>query len=193
MPVFVLKRIRVQFMGHSINSPLANRLSQVSPGERARSTSLFRLVGWFRFCTDSCGSSDSDSNFPYGSSSIQEYGFNPITGKIYNPATTHDLMSYCPAFGSKEGWIAPFTWMQMFNRLSPSVVAAAEAGATDATGAFHATDAASSLVVNATIFNPEAPDFNPAIPGKLGALYQINTGVELALAEGGYSHCATPA
>jgi len=136
---------------------------------------------------DSCGSADGDSNFPYGSSSIQEYGFNPITGKIYNPATTHDLMSYCPAFGSKEGWIAPFTWLQMFNKLSPSVVAAAEAGAASETGAFQATDAASSLVVNATIFNPEAPDFNPAIPGKLGALYQINTGVELALAEGGYA------
>ena len=50
---------------------------------------------------DACGSSDSGSDFPYSSSSIQEYGFNPITGQIYDPATTHDLMSYCPAGGSK--------------------------------------------------------------------------------------------
>jgi hypothetical protein len=68
---------------------------------------------------DACGSNDGNSDFPYGSSSIQEFGFNPITGKIYNPATTHDLMSYCPSGGSKLGWIAPFTWTKMFNKLIP--------------------------------------------------------------------------
>ena len=37
---------------------------------------------------DACGSNDSSSAFPYGSSSIQEFGFNPLTGKIYNPNNT---------------------------------------------------------------------------------------------------------
>ncbi len=71
---------------------------------------------------DSCGSSDGGSPFPYASSSIQEYGFNPLTGKIYTPGTTHDLMSYCPAGGSKQGWIAPYTWSQMAAKLdAPSL------------------------------------------------------------------------
>lgn len=69
---------------------------------------------------DACGSSDNTSTWPYGSSSIQEFGFNPITGKVYNPATTHDLMSYCPAGGSKQGWISPYTWNYMFNELRAS-------------------------------------------------------------------------
>jgi hypothetical protein len=76
---------------------------------------------------DSCGSSDSTTDYPYASSSIQEYGFNTITGKIYDPATTHDLMSYCPAGGSKQGWISPFTWNRMFNKLSPPALALAAA------------------------------------------------------------------
>ena len=76
---------------------------------------------------DSCGSSDGNADFPYASSSIQEFGFNPITGKIYDPATTHDLMSYCPSGGSKQGWISPFTWNKMFNKLSASALATAAA------------------------------------------------------------------
>ena len=34
---------------------------------------------------DACGSNDSNSDFPYANSSIQEVGYNPITGKIYDP------------------------------------------------------------------------------------------------------------
>jgi uncharacterized repeat protein (TIGR01451 family) len=71
---------------------------------------------------DSCGSDDDSSAWPYAGSSIQEFGFNPITGKVYNPASTHDIMSYCPAGGSKEGWIAPYTWSYMFNKLNASAV-----------------------------------------------------------------------
>ena len=69
---------------------------------------------------DACGSNDNNSTFPYSSSSIQEFGFNPITGKVYNPANTHDLMSYCPSGGSKQGWVSPFTWSRMFNNIASS-------------------------------------------------------------------------
>ena len=37
--------------------------------------------------SDDCGSDDGNSDFPYTTSSIQEFGFNPDTGKIYDPAT----------------------------------------------------------------------------------------------------------
>ena len=69
---------------------------------------------------DACGSNDDNSTFPYASSSIQEFGYNPVTGKIYSPSSTHDLMSYCPAGGSKEGWISPFTWNTMYNKFTPA-------------------------------------------------------------------------
>lgn len=72
---------------------------------------------------DACGSSDSSTNWPYSNSSIQEYGFNPFTAKVYDPANTQDIMSYCPAGGSTQGWISPFTWQTMFNKFSPSLTA----------------------------------------------------------------------
>lgn len=146
---------------------------------------------------DSCGSADDNANFPYGSSSIQEFGFNPITGRIYDPADTHDVMSYCPAAGSKNGWVSPFTWSTMFNQLAPSISAysaqaqvvagAQEPKAPELTGVMRATGAAESLVVNATIFNPDHADYNPAMPGKLGDLHRVETGVAYALPKGDYA------
>ncbi len=116
---------------------------------------------------DDCGSDDSSSDFPYATSSIQEFGYNPITGKIYNPANTHDLMSYCPAQGTKEGWISPFTWNRMFNNFSPTALVAAS-GVSKASSA---AQIAESLVVNATLFNPAITPGG----GKLGELYRFNT------------------
>jgi hypothetical protein len=132
--------------------------------------------------TDDCGSNDGSSDFPYSTSSIQEFGFNPITSKIYDPADTHDLMSYCPAGGSKQGWISPFTWNRMFNNLSPSLAAAQ--GAVNEASVMQATANNKSLVVNATIYNP---DFSPTVPGELGDLYQIAAGLSYPLPAGDYS------
>jgi hypothetical protein len=108
---------------------------------------------------DACGSSDDTSVFPYGSSSIQEFGFNPVTAKVYNPASTHDLMSYCPAGGSKEGWISPYTWTYMFNDLKTSSVADLAATADVA------------LAVSLTVSNP---DLGPE-QGVFGEVSKINT------------------
>ncbi len=124
--------------------------------------------------SDSCGSSDDTTDFPYSSSSIQEFGFNPITGKIYDPSTTQDLMSYCPSGGSKQGWISPFTWNRMFTKLSPSTLVAAAPTATYT----------STLVVNATIANPAMG----AATGQLGDLHKIDASAPLTdIAPGDYS------
>ncbi len=96
---------------------------------------------------DSCGSSDDDSTFPYASSNIQEFGFNPLTGKIYNPNTTHDVMSYCPGGGSKEGWIAPFTWNIMAGKLDAPGLSAQAVKSTQATGPM--------LVTAISVSNPD--------------------------------------
>jgi hypothetical protein len=124
---------------------------------------------------DSCGSSDSNADFPYASSSIQEFGFNPITGKIYDPANTHDLMSYCPSGGSKQGWISPFTWNKMFNKLSASALATAAAPTASYT---------STLVVNATIGNPAlGPE-----SGHFGDLHKLDSDAPLTpVPAGSYS------
>jgi hypothetical protein len=132
---------------------------------------------------DACGSNDSNSDFPYSNSSIQEVGFNPFTGKIYNPSNTQDLMSYCPSGGSKLGWIAPFTWNKMFNDLGLNRYSDQPATNTQPY-IMHATAAAESLVVNATVYNP---DLNPPIPGALGELYRTEGGEAISLPAGDYA------
>jgi hypothetical protein len=133
---------------------------------------------------DSCGSNDGNSNFPYSSSSIQEVGFNPITGKIYDPATTHDLMSYCPSGGSKQGWISPFTWKTMYNRLVPSSAVANLSKGAAPVGVYALSGSAESLVINATVFNPAV---HPDQSSKLGELYRVNGGLSYGVAPGDYA------
>jgi hypothetical protein len=128
--------------------------------------------------SDDCGSNDDSSPFPYSTSSIQEFGFNPITGKIYNPANTHDVLSYCPGNGSKEGWISPYTWSYMYNRLD----ALAQQTAVRAT---QPSDG-ESLIVNATIYNPEAPSYDPNTPGTLDDLYRLTDAFAYPVAPGDY-------
>lgn len=101
---------------------------------------------------DACGSNDDDSTWPYATSSIQEFGFNPVTGKVYDPSTTHDVMSYCPAGGSKQGWISPFTWSRMFTQLSSSVADAQLAQTAD-------TALAVSLQVSNPALGPQQGGF----------------------------------
>ncbi len=132
---------------------------------------------------DSCGSSDDSSDFPYSSSSIQEFGFNPATGKIYNPANTHDLMSYCPP-GSKEGWISPFTWNKMFNSLATTVSGVTNEEVEERPFVFSPSQVEESLVVNATIFNPEILGREG---GALGDLYRVGSGVTYGLPGGDYA------
>lgn len=124
---------------------------------------------------DSCGSNDSNSNFPYSSSSIQEFGFNPLTGKIYDPALTHDLMSYCPAGGSKQGWISPFIWTTMAGNLAAPAAALPTFAPGEAPNyTLHLTAAGESLQVNASIFNPL---YKPQIPAQLGNLFKTQGGI----------------
>ena len=132
---------------------------------------------------DSCGSNDGSSAFPYTSSSIQEYGFNTITGKIFAPSNTHDVMSYCPAGASQEGWISPYTWNYMSAKVD--ALAAANAAATaEGDLAMRTTDASRSLEVNATIFNPA---YDPPQPGKLSNLHLVDGGIEYLLPGEGYA------
>jgi len=133
---------------------------------------------------DACGSNDNNSTFPYPNSSIQEFGFNPITGKIYDPATTHDLMSYCPSGGSKQGWISPFTWNTMFNKLAPSSAITASGKGVTPGGVYSLSSSMESLVINATVFNPA---FSPPVPGKLGTLYRVANSPIYTIPTGDYA------
>jgi hypothetical protein len=130
--------------------------------------------------SDGCGSNDSNTKFPYASSSIQEVGYNPATGKIYDPALTHDLMSYCPSGGSKQGWISPYTWKTMFNNLAP-VLAPAAAPQQNAPLVIQPTTATASLQINATIYNPA---YLPSASAKFGPLYKAPAGISFTLPEG---------
>ena len=132
---------------------------------------------------DACGSNDNTSTFPYSSSSIQEFGFNPATGKVYDPSSTHDIMSYCPSGGSKQGWMSPFTWQAVFNKFNPSAFNAQSEQADEASNAATET-AAPVLIINATLNNPDlVPD-----SGTLDDLFKVDTDTELITpAPGDYS------
>lgn len=136
--------------------------------------------------SDSCGSNDSNSLFPYGSSSIQAFGFNTITGKIYAPSLTHDLMSYCPSGGSKLGWISPFTWNAMYNNLTPLAALTAPPmspilGNAVQDGTLVQTAFTQSLVVNATIYNPGT---SSTYTGHFGGLERISSGLAYPVPSG---------
>lgn len=132
-----------------------------------------------------CGSQDSSSDFPYSSASIQEFGLNPITGMIYDPADTHDLMSYCPAGGSKRGWISPFTWNKMFGNLATTALNAVAATAEQPNvGIFYATNAAESLAVSAKVFNPAV---SGRTGGQLGQIHRVATGIAYEVPKGDYA------
>jgi hypothetical protein len=134
---------------------------------------------------DSCGSQDGNTNFPYSTSSIQEFGFNPITGRIYDPAQTQDLMSYCPAGGTRLGWISPFTWTKMFNGLATTALNAAAASPEQPNvGILYETAASQSLMVSATIYNP---DVSAQKGGRLGDLVRADSGLAFDVPQGEYA------
>lgn len=135
--------------------------------------------------SDDCGSDDSASDFPYSTSSIQEFGYNPDTGMIYNPSNTHDLMSYCPSGGSKLGWISPFTWNKMFGYFSPSDAGNRVAGPNTTYGKVVATGAESSLAGAVFVDNP---DIDGDDGGELQNLHKVDgVGLEVNPPSGDYA------
>jgi hypothetical protein len=134
--------------------------------------------------SDACGSNDGNSDFPYTSSSIQEFGFNPITGKIYNPSNTHDLMSYCPSGGSQGGWISPFTWNKMFGNVAPGSFEMRTADQPIPQKIYSLSEDGESLVVNLSINNPL---LHEGYSGALGDMYRVPTGAAYLLPEGEYA------
>src|SRR5262249_11074733 len=81
-------------------------------------------------------------------------------------------ISYCPSGGSKQGWISPFTWNKMFNKLSPTALATAAAPTAIPT---------SVLVVDATIGNPAlGPE-----TGQLGDLHNVDASPPVSAAPPG--------
>jgi hypothetical protein len=110
-------------------------------------------------------SADSGTDWPYADPMIQEFGFNPDTGHVYDPSSTYDYMSYCYG-GSIASWISPFHWKQQFGVEGASVdVAQPQAGANS-----------NVLGVTATLDNP---DLDGDTGGALGTLYKTDGGGNL--------------
>ncbi|MBI4786759.1 MAG: hypothetical protein HY782_06915 [Chloroflexi bacterium] len=62
---------------------------------------------------DACGAWDSDTQWPYATSEIQEFGFDVLERRVI-PNTRFDMMSYCGNPGSNI-WISPFTYTQLYD------------------------------------------------------------------------------
>jgi hypothetical protein len=123
---------------------------------------------------DTCGtlvdnSPDTNTDWPYSDPTIQEFGYNPDTGKIHNPSGTYDIMSYCA-----PPWISPFHWEQQFDH----------EGARVRETAIQSTDGPVIGIV-ATLDNP---DVDGDTGGSFDTLYRSETGNIAAPTPGsGYS------
>jgi hypothetical protein len=116
--------------------------------------------------------------WPYSNAKIQEFGYNPDTGKIFNPSNSYDLMSYC--YGGNlndDAWISPFHWNRVFNSVPASLGGAFPQG-------LQPTSSEKSLVVNATIDNP---DIGGDDGGQLGDLHLAEVGLEILPPPGDYA------
>lgn len=121
---------------------------------------------------DSCGSQDNDTDWPYSNAKIQEFGVNPLTSKLYDPASTYDVMSYCPP--ALPGWISPFHWNKLHQSFTsgtgqPSAAAVTPAAAADGIVMVDVTIDAADVVqfrpayrqADGTPFNPVADPTSP--------------------------------
>lgn len=102
-----------------------------------------------------CGlSSGTDPNYPYANGSIGQYGLDMVTGALYSPVTTKDVMSYCD-----PKWISDYTYKEIYNDQ-------VQYGGTGlmAMGALNTNQAQSqrSLLVRANISRDGKVDFLPA-------------------------------
>ncbi len=60
--------------------------------------------------SDSCGSSDGSTDWPYAGHTINEYGYDPMAGRLHVPSIRWDLMAYC---GLSELWISDFHYNKL--------------------------------------------------------------------------------
>ena len=122
-------------------------------------------------------SSATDPDWPYANASIQEFGYNPDTGKIFDPDDSNDVMSYCYG-GDKtdNAWISPFHWQKLFDSFDTSSLSQP--------GAISPSSADRSLAVTVTVDNPDVPG---DAGSSFGDLYLAEAGVEIAPPPGPWS------
>jgi hypothetical protein len=53
-----------------------------------------------------------DGNYPYSGGALGSWGYNLITGALYNPSTHTDMMGYC-----NPTWISDYNFEKIFNRV----------------------------------------------------------------------------
>lgn len=120
---------------------------------------------------DGCDSTDPNTNWPYADSTIQEVGFNPDTGRVYRPDEYADPLSYC-----RWRWVSPYTWSYMFQQLAPPTARTVVSPFATRVGLqVQPNPAPKALLVMATIYNPEHPDYDPRQPGDLGRMYLVES------------------
>lgn len=58
------------------------------------------------------GAAGTDPNFPYNGAEIGAWGYHVLTGQLYNPGNTVDLMSYCSPI-----WVSDYTFTAFWKRI----------------------------------------------------------------------------
>lgn len=58
------------------------------------------------------GVSGADNNYPYGGAALGSWGYNLLTGELYDPGSHVDMMSYC-----NPTWISDYNFENIFDRV----------------------------------------------------------------------------
>lgn len=58
------------------------------------------------------GAGGADQGFPYGGGLIGSWGYDLLTGELFNPSQNADLMGYC-----NPSWVSDYTFTAFFNRI----------------------------------------------------------------------------
>jgi len=69
-----------------------------------------------RYHSPSGGATGVDPNYPYSNGSIGQFGLDIPKWVLWNPATTYDLMGYCPSWTScTSQWVSDYTYVGLYN------------------------------------------------------------------------------
>ena len=103
-------------------------------GQRIFTHEIAHLMGRRHTNTGECGDVDPDTDWPYATARIQDYGLDGYgfgwllssPSAVKNPDNTYDYMSYCGSLISDTVWTSPWTYERIYlETLKPQVTAMA--------------------------------------------------------------------
>lgn len=111
-------------------------LDHPTEGPRTFAHELGHLMGRRHTNTGQCGDLDPQTDWPYSSARIQDYGIDgysfawllSASSAVKNPGDTYDYMSYCGSLAGSTVWTSPWTYEHLYTEALQLGLAGLEAG-----------------------------------------------------------------